>query len=238
MIPAWLPIPLLLITVTALIAVDERTPAGVGRNVRWVGVWKPLSTLLVILVAALSFTHLGTIDPLYSVLILAGLVLSLAGDVLLIFSSHKAFLAGLVAFLCAHLAYIAAFIHLRVSGVLGQPQTSLPAEVIAAAVLAIIAGAVYLYLKPKLGRMGPPVIVYIFVISVMVHRALAVAFAYPGRPVFGGLIVTGALLIYLSDAILAVDRFRMDGQMPHGHLLNLAAYYAGQVLIALSATYL
>ena len=48
------------------------------------------------------------------------------------------------------------------------------------------------------------------------------------------LIVAGALLFYLSDAILAIDRFRLDGQMPHGHVWNLSSYYAGQLLLALS----
>ena len=233
----WFPIPVLLVTVTALILVDERTPPGAVRNVRWVSVWKPLSTLLVILVAGLSLTHPGAYDLLYSALVLAGLTLSLAGDVLLIFPSHKAFLFGLIAFLCAHLVYIAAFVHLRIAGMLGQPQSNLAAEVIAAAVLALIAGAIYLYLKPKLGTMRAPVIVYMLVISVMVHRALAVAFAYPGRATLVGLIVAGALLFYVSDAILAIDRFRMNGAMPHGHLWNLSGYYAGQLLIALSASF-
>src|SRR5690349_6268359 len=100
---AWLPVPLLLLTVTALIVVDERTPASAARNRRWVGVWKPLSTLLVILVAALSFTLPGSHDAGYSLLILLGLLLSLTGDVLLIFPSSRAFRAGLIAFLSAHL---------------------------------------------------------------------------------------------------------------------------------------
>jgi uncharacterized membrane protein YhhN len=232
----WFPIPLLLVTVSALIVVDERTGSG-PRNVRWVSVWKPLSTLLVILVAALAFTHPGAYDPLYAALVLVGLVFSLAGDVLLIFSSSRAFMAGLVAFLCAHLAYIAAFVHLRTAGMLGlPPQGNLGAEVISAAVIALVTGGIYFYLKPRLGKMRMPVILYIVVISVMVHRVLAVAFAYPDRQVMGGLIVAGALLFYLSDAILAIDRFRKDGKMLHGHLWNLSSYYAGQLLIALSVS--
>ena len=232
---SWYPIPLLLITVTATILVDERRPPGAPRNIRWLIVWKPLSTLLVILVAALSLIHSGKYDPLYSALIMAGLILSLVGDVLLIIPSPSAFRAGLVAFLCTHLIYIAAFVHVRLTGVLGLPQPHLPAEVITAVALVLIAGAMYLYLKPKLGGMKTPVVLYILVISVMLHRALDVAFTFPGQPA-GGLIAFGALLFYASDAVLAVDRFRMGGHMRHGHLWDLSTYYTGQLLIALSAS--
>jgi uncharacterized membrane protein YhhN len=230
----WLPIPFLLVTVTALIVVDERVRPGAGRNLRWVGVWKPLSTLLVILVAALAFAVPGTHDVTYALLILAGLLLSLVGDVLLIFPTSRAFMAGLIAFLCAHLAYIGAFIHLQTSRELGA---KLPAELIAALVLAGVAATVYRTLQPKLGQMRLPVILYMAVITVMVHRALAVAFVYPGQPALPVLVVGGALLFYLSDAILAIDRFKFDGAMPHGRLWSLSAYYAGQLLLALSVTY-
>jgi uncharacterized membrane protein YhhN len=227
----WLPVPFLLFTVAALIIVDERARAG--RNRRWVAVWKPLSSLLVILIAALSFTLPGPRDSTYTALIIVGLLFSLAGDVLLIIPSSRAFMVGLIAFLCAHLVYIAAFIHLQTSRELGSNK---PAELLAAIVLAVIAAGVYSYLRPKLGKMRVPVIAYMAVLSVMLHRALAVAFVYQGAPApqMALLIVAGALLFYLSDALLAIDRFRMDGKMPHGHLWNLSSYYAGQLLLALS----
>ncbi|HEY3290021.1 MAG TPA: lysoplasmalogenase [Anaerolineae bacterium] len=228
---ALLPIPFLIFTVTALIVVDERASAATGRNRRWVAVWKPLSTILVILVAALSLTLRGPRDGVYTALIIAGLLLSLVGDVLLIFPSSRAFMAGLVAFLCAHLVYIAAFIHVQTSRELGSNPA---AEALAAMALAAIAAALYRYLRPKLGKMRLPVIAYMVVISVMVHRALALAFVYQGAPAMPFLIVAGAVLFYLSDAILAIDRFKLDGQMRHGHLWNLSAYYAGQLLLALS----
>ena len=230
----WFPLPFLLVTVTALIMVDERVRPGAGRNTRWVAVWKPLSTLLVIAVAGLAFAIPGTHDVSYALLILAGLLLSLTGDVLLIFPTSRAFMAGLVAFLCAHVAYIGAFIHLQTSRELGG---NMPAELIAALILAAVAAAVYRFLQPKLGKMRLPVIVYMAVITVMVHRALAVAFVYPGQPPLPLLIVFGALLFYASDAFLAINRFRYAGAMPRGHLLSLSTYYAGQLLLALSVTY-
>jgi uncharacterized membrane protein YhhN len=230
--PTWWPVPVLLVTVGALILVDERAPHNGPRNLRWVAVWKPLSTLLVILIAALAFTR-PNVDATYSALVLAGLLLSLAGDVLLIFPSSRAFTFGLVAFLCAHLAYIAAFVHVQTAYALGSNR---PAEVISAAVLALVAGAVFGLLRPTLGKMKAPVVLYMLVISVMVHRALATALVYPTASPFPMLIVAGALLFYASDAILAIDRFKLGGAMPRGHLLNLSTYYAGQLLIALSVS--
>lgn len=227
----WLPVPLFIFTVVALIIVDERRKPGDGRNRRWVAVWKPLSSVLVILVAGLSLTLTGPRDTTYTALIIVGLVFSLAGDVLLIFPSSRAFMAGLVAFLCAHLIYIAAFMHLQISRELGSNKE---AELLAAVVLAILAAGVYSLLRPKLGKMGLPVMVYMAAISVMMHRALAVAFVYQGAPQMPLLIVAGALLFYLSDGILAVNRFRLEGQMPHGSLLCLSTYYTGQLLLALS----
>ena len=232
---SWFPIPFVLFTVAALILVDERTPVGAPRNARWVLVWKPLSTLLVILVALLSFTQPGRHDTGYSLLVLLGLLLSLAGDVLLIFPQPRAFLAGLIAFLSAHLAYIAAFVHIQTSYQLGGHPLL---ELVAAATLALIGIAIYLALRPTLGKLRVPVILYMLVISVMLHRALTVAFVWPAETAAPLLMAAGALLFYLSDAILAFDRFKLAGSMPHGHLWNLSAYYAGQLLIALSASWL
>ncbi len=190
---------------------------------------------LVIGVCALSFSR-PTFAAIYTLLVLGGLALSLLGDVLLIFQTNpRAFLAGLVAFLFAHLLYIAAFAHVQ-----SWSDALIPAsdEAIRAIGLALAAGAVYWIMSPGLGKMRLPVIGYIVVISIMAHRALAVSIVYPGRVLPGStLIVAGAFLFYLSDAILGINKFRFDGQLLHGRLLNLSMYYAGQLLLALSASF-
>jgi uncharacterized membrane protein YhhN len=228
----WVPVPILALTLALLLRAEERAP----RDERQVKRWKPLSTGLLILACALSFTRpADAYQAGYTLLLLGGLALSLAGDVLLIFQDNpRAFLAGLVAFLCAHLFYIAAFISLQLSLVLRGRALG---EAIAAIGLALVGGLVYRYLRPGLGKLRLPVILYILVISAMVHRALAVALAYAGPATQPALIVAGALLFYLSDAILAVNRFRLHGQMPHYKRWNLSTYYAGQLLIALSASF-
>src|SRR5512136_2921945 len=68
-------------------------------------VTKPLTTVLIIAVAALAATP---VPAAYKTLILAGLVFSLVGDIALMFPD-KLFVAGLVAFLAAQVLYILAF---------------------------------------------------------------------------------------------------------------------------------
>jgi uncharacterized membrane protein YhhN len=228
----WIPIPILVITLTLLIRAEERLP----RDERQVKLWKPLSTGLVILVCALSLTRpCGAYDTSYTLLILGGLTLSLVGDVLLIFQADpRAFLGGLVAFLSAHLLYIAAFIYLQLSLEL---RSNGMGEAIVAVGLGLAGSVVYRYLSPGLGKLRLPVILYIAVISVMVHRALAVALVYTGPVTQPALMVAGASLFYLSDAILAINKFRFDGRLPRGRSWNLSTYYSGQLLIALSASF-
>jgi uncharacterized membrane protein YhhN len=225
----WLPIPLMYLSLALLIRAEERTPPSPQQ----IKVWKPLCTLLVILIAALSFTGpYESADRPYSALVLTGLGFSLIGDVLLIFQENaKAFMWGLVAFLVAHLMYIAAFVYLQTSVLQAQSGGG---ELVSAIVLVVVGASVYRYLSPGLGKMRTPVIAYIVVISAMVHRATAIALIHPGPATQPILILAGAVLFYISDAILAANKFRMGGRMPHYRLWNLTTYYTGQLLIALS----
>lgn len=227
-----LPAPLMYITLALLLRAEERTP----RDVRQVKILKPLCTLLVILTCALSSTRSADdYDTLYTLLILVGLTFSLIGDVLLIpHDNPKAFLAGLVAFLAAHVMYIVGFIYFQF-GVI--EDVNVAGEAITAVALLSVGTVVYRYLSPGLGDMRLPVIAYIIVISAMVDRAVGIALVHPDPPTQSLLIVAGAILFYISDAILAANKFRLAGQMPHYKVWNLSAYYTGQLLIALSASF-
>jgi uncharacterized membrane protein YhhN len=215
---SWIPIPFLV--VTAVVTVW----AGLQHRQRLVYLFKPLSTLLVIAVALLSLT---TPDAQvgYTMGITAGLVLSLGGDVALMFPSRRAFALGLVLFLLAHLVYVLAFT---------LPNGFHPADWVTGAVLVAIAAACFLYLKPGLGSMKGPVLVYILVICLMVHRALSLFFGEAFTPVQAWLASAGAVLFLISDLILAINRFRHPLKKER---LGLLAYYAGQLLIALTASY-
>jgi len=156
---------------------------------------------------ALSLGIEGTFDRG----ILAGLVLSVLGDALLLSPRRPAFLGGLVAFLLAHVAYAVAF-----AGV-SRPLLGV------ALLVAAVTGAVLRWLWPGLGGMRAPVVAYCVVISAMLWLALGVA-----RPE----VRFGALLFYLSDLLVARDRFVRPGFA--NRLVGLPLYYAGQLLLALA----
>ena len=161
--------------------------------------------------------------PGYFHLLLAGLVLCLAGDVLLALPQKRTFTAGLAAFLLGHVLYILAFAYVtRLAGWLSWPIL----------LVAALSGAVFLWLRPRLGRMFWPVLAYVAVISVMVMGAYAVfGRAGPGRPA-GWLVLGGAVLFYVSDLFVARDRFLSPGFI--NRLVGLPLYYGGQFLLAFS----
>ena len=227
----WLPLPLVYVALVLLLRAEGR----ISRDEREVKRWKSLATALVILVCGLSFTHpAGDNDTTYTLLILTGLALSLAGDVLLVPQDNpRSFLSGLVAFFCAHLMYIGAFVHMLSSLAIASNWAF---DGVAAAALVLIGGVIYAALRPGLGKLRLPVIAYMVVISAMVHRAVAIAWVHPGPGMQPTLVVVGALLFYLSDVILGINKFRLAGRMRHYRLLNLSSYYTGQLLIALSAS--
>jgi uncharacterized membrane protein YhhN len=160
----------------------------------------------------LAVAALGGLDGRYVRLVAAGLLLSAAGDALLLGKARGAFLAGLASFLLAHLAYAAAF---------APAATISPAAAVA---LAAAAAAIVRWLWPHLGDMRLPVLAYAAAISAMLLLALGVA---------SPLVRWGALLFYLSDVAVARDRFVRPGFA--NRLVGLPLYYAGQVLLALSA---
>jgi uncharacterized membrane protein YhhN len=164
--------------------------------------------------ASLGFVALallGGVEGPFGAGILAGLVLSVAGDALLLSGRRAAFLAGLAAFLLAHVAYAAAF-----------AGASAPAAWTLLPLGAALALALR-WLWPHLGTMKGPVVAYCLVISAMVFLALGVA-----RPE----VRAGAVLFYLSDLLVARDRFVQPGLA--NRLAGLPLYYAAQVLLALS----
>ncbi len=166
------------------------------------------------ILASCGFVALGALSAhdRFGLLILAGLCLSAVGDALLLSAAERVFLAGVGAFLLAHLAYVGAF----------APGARI--SLVAAAILAAAAAAVMAWLWRRLGPMRVPVLVYTAVISTMLLLGLGTA-----RP----LVLWGALLFYLSDLSVARDRFVQPGLA--NRLVGLPMYYAGQVLLALAA---
>lgn len=161
--------------------------------------------------------------PSYYHLVLAGLVLGLAGDVCLELPGQGAFRAGLLAFLAGHVLYVLAF-----AGLVDWSWWLGPHL----APLALVALAVFLWLRGRAGRLLVPVCAYILVISLMLAGAWAV-WRHGGLPTAGGrAVLLGALSFYLSDLLVARDRF-VTSQFAN-RLLGLPLYYAGQFTLAFS----
>ena len=177
------------------------------------------------LIASSAFVALalqrGALLSRYGQVILAGLALSWWGDMFLLGKSQTFFLAGLAAFLLAHVAYVSAFV------IHGYPRG---VTLLVAVPVTVIAITVWLWLAPYTPTdLAWPVRAYIAVISLMV------IFAYGARGAGAGwLVVAGATLFFLSD--LSVAALRLTGTSYPTYVLGLPAYYAAQVCFALSVS--
>ena len=180
---------------------------------------KPLVSLLFIIAALQQ----APFQSAYGIWILAGLVLSFAGDVLLAIPGKKPFMAGIAMFMAAHLLYICGFASLEAFtdwawwGGLGIAATGC---------------GVYVWLYPHLGVLKLPVAAYVAIISLMLLGATGIArntnLPLPGR----GAVLQGALMFYLSD--LFVARNRVISERFINRLVGLPMHYTGQFLLACS----
>ena len=181
-------------------------------------VCKPLTTALILALAVIAAT--ARTDRL-AWAIVAGLTLSLAGDVLLMLPRDR-FRAGLASFLAAHVCYLVAF---TADARFGHP--ALPFIL-----WAVVGAALLRVLWPVLkASLRAPVTVYVCVLLTMAAQAASRAAASQTGPALAAGI--GAALFALSDALLAVDRFRSP--FASARALVRITYFTGQWLIALSA---
>jgi uncharacterized membrane protein YhhN len=211
--------PILLLTVFLLIC------AEIAKKKKYVYILKPISTLLVIVALLLSFCE-PTQKTSYSFLILMGLLFSFGGDIALMFQQKRRYFAlGLVLFLLAHIVYTIVF------SLFDRFSTY---DIISGIILLAVAFAIYTLIKSNLGTLRISVMVYIIVISVMVNRAISTFDSSILDFLQAVMIASGALLFYISDIILAADRYWKRWKY---NRISLAFYYIGQFLIALSASY-
>ncbi len=156
----------------------------------------------------------------YAAAVVTALVLSFAGDLLLVpKGAQRAFLAGLVSFLLGHVAYAFAF------AALGLPTVP---TLVAFAVIAGPAIVVGRYFVTRASAaMKAPVIAYIVVISAMVALATGATWK-TGEP----LLLIAALLFYVSDVFVARQRF--VGPEFLNRAVGLPLYYAAQLIFALT----
>lgn len=204
----WGPYALCAVAVTVLLWAEHRG----SQSGLWVA--KPVASLAFIWAGLAA----GAMDSNYGQLVLAGLVLCLVGDVLLIPLERPAvFRAGVFAFLGGHVAYSAAFLTRPIDPV------GLAAG---AALLAVVVLVVLRWLATSLPRdMVGPVRIYMGVIGIM--SALACGVSAAGGP---WAVAAGALAFTASDISVARDRFVRREFL--NRAWGLPLYYGAQLLLA------
>jgi len=177
----------------------------------WMWVTKPLASACFVMIA------LPPLDPW----LFAALVLSFAGDLLLIPREPRVFRAGILVFLLAHLAFVGAF---AAEGIAWDYAA------LALVPLGLIAWRVATWILPTVGAdLKPAVIAYMVVITGMVAAAVG-AVAAGAAP----LLLPAAIGFYANDILVARDRFIKKDWT--NRLVGLPLYYVAMVLFALSTT--
>jgi uncharacterized membrane protein YhhN len=155
-----------------------------------------------------------------------GVILCLAGDILLIFED-RFFIFGLAAFLLGHVAYIIGF---NV-----PPPTFDFFGLLLAVFIALLGGRIFGriqagLMEKKLLRLRRPVMAYTVVISLMLLSAMLTLFRTDWRPGAALLVTAGAGAFLVSDVILAFNKF--VSPIRNGRMLNIAVYHLGQIMLA------
>ena len=169
--------------------------------------------------------------PKLNAFVLIGLMMGLAGDILLLFApkNHACFMAGACCFAAGHAAYIVALFTGTALQTLAL-SAALPAALpFAAAFLAALA-LVYTALFPYLSR-NKRILMPIYLLLICVFGALAGAGAV--KLVQGGFfcMLIGAALFLTSDSILSFQSFKKATK--RGSCRVMFTYILAQALITL-----
>lgn len=161
--------------------------------------------------------------------IFAGLVCAWIGDVLLMMQSGNLsfFTSGLIAFLLCHIFYIRAF----TLDYLLKPHKKNPFFILAVIVFASFCVSLFIYLKPHLGAMQIPVLIYAIIISIMAIMAVS-RFGRVNLFSFE-IIFYGATFFLFSDSMLAYNKFVEP--LPNAGLIIMTSYMLAQYLIVLGS---
>jgi uncharacterized membrane protein YhhN len=188
---------------------------------------KPLT--MVVLIGLLAFV--GGFRSVPLVCFTLGIFLSLAGDVFLLINitrfSTRWFMLGLASFLLAHVAYIVGLnIPLPDVSPLWSLGLALLLSLSAARILRRIVAGVR---QKGLRRLAMPVAIYGTVITLMLLSAVLTLYRADWATSAAGWVSLGAFLFYLSDILLAWDKF--VNPIKNGRLANMITYHLGQAAL-------
>ncbi|WJS92982.1 lysoplasmalogenase [Flavobacterium johnsoniae] len=157
--------------------------------------------------------------------LLAALVFSWIGDVILLFSDlgETYFIFGLLAFLTAHILYCVLFN--KQNKVRKKQNKTL--FIIGSVLIALYLIGMVSFLMPHLGDLEIPVSVYASIISIMLLFAVngLLVWEKPGNY----LVFFGALCFVVSDSILAINKFYAP--IPKSSFFIMLTYLLAQYLI-------
>jgi len=199
--------------------------AGAAVHVAAIGAGRPVISAIGKAAASTAFIALaaanGAGETAYGRFILAALVLSWLGDMLLLSRQSSFLLGGIAAFLLAHAAFAAAF-------------TREPVNMnwfTGALVCTTIAGLLLIrWLWPRLEsfyRVAVPV----YVAAIMVMTSLAFGVSAASMP---AAVAVGAVIFAVSDVSVARDRF-IESSLTN-KLWGIPLYYIAQILLAASVS--
>ncbi|PHS21895.1 MAG: hypothetical protein COA84_14780 [Robiginitomaculum sp.] len=153
--------------------------------------------------------------PLHKRLAMA-FVFSGFGDFFLALDFPQSFAAGMGSFLLAQLSFIACFWPRR-----RAIATLAPSEKVILVMVMVWTIGLGVWLLPLAGVMAPALMVYFGALSLMVLLALGGNAPKVAK--------TGALLFFLSDSLIGIDRF--VSPLPGRHFAVMGSYYLAQALL-------
>ena len=153
-----------------------------------------------------------------------GILLSLAGDILLMISLERLFLFGLAAFLLAHVFYITGFRE--------ELQNITAWSLILAVFIAINVARLLRRIVSAMRATGEnklviPVLIYGTIISVMLYAAMSTIYDPAWKTSAAFFASAGAFLFCASDGILAWNKF--VSPLKNSRVWNIALYHLGQI---------
>lgn len=203
--------------------------AGEGiLNSEWGDFTKPI--LIPILINGFIYQTKNTKNRFFYYTI-AGLILSWFGDILLMYVETDSgfFIAGLISFLLAHVAYILSF-----TNSIRNPLSfvEVPTKQLPLYAIILAYSALFFYrISPYLGDMFAPVLIYLLVITTMGLTALRrYGFTLPISFYFTFL---GAIFFMASDSCLAYNKFVTP--IPASSFWIMATYGIAQFCIKMGA---
>ncbi|MDC7236100.1 MAG: lysoplasmalogenase [Spirochaetales bacterium] len=133
------------------------------------------------------------------------------------------FKLGLLSFLLGHLFYAAAFVSR------GAFRFDSLLSLAAAVLILVYCGAVFIKLKPFMGKLFIPITAYIDVIALMGIAVTSCIYTQPLNAALTAL--AGAVIFMISDTLNAWNRFASE--IPNERVYTMTTYLAGQFLLVL-----